>query len=188
MPINTPMPAPYSYQMPGAGFQAQPMPQPIQTQQPQMFQQQPNMVSQPGLSVISITDDQVPNNYPVASGNTVLFVNFNTNRMCFKSTNQNGVPMALRWATFTYDETQQQAQNFQMQNQNPQDSVSRQEFDELKAMLAQALSTSQQAQQMQYSPRANYAEEIDDFNRNSRSNGKRGNRNDKPAGASANNG
>ena len=121
MPINSPMPAPYSYQMPGAGFQAQPMPQPIQTQQPQMFQQQPNMVSQPGLSVISITDDQVPNNYPVASGNTVLFVNFNTNRMCFKSTNQNGVPMALRWATFTYDETQQQAQNFQMQNQNPQD-------------------------------------------------------------------
>lgn len=172
MPINTPMPATYGYQMPGAGFQAQPMPQPIQTQQPQMFQQQPNMVSQPGLSVISITDDQVPNNYPVASGNTVLFVNFNTNRMCFKSTNQNGVPMALRWATFTYDESQQQAQNFQMQNQNLQDSVSRQEFDELKAMLAQALAVPNQDQQA-------YQQ---------RKYGKRGNRNDGSANAPADNG
>lgn len=178
MPINTPMPAPYSYQMPGAGFQAQPMPQPIQAQQPQMFQQQPNMVSQPGLSVISITDDQVPNNYPVASGNTVLFVNFNTNRMCFKSTNQNGVPMALRWATFTYDETQQQAQNFQMQNQNPQDSVSRQEFDELKAMLAQALAVPNQDQQ-QFTPQQAYQQ---------RKYGKRGNRNDGSANAPADNG
>lgn len=178
MPINTPMPAPYSYQLPGAGFQAQPMPQPIQATQPQMFQQQPNMVSQPGLSVISITDDQVPNNYPVASGNTVLFVNFNTNRMCFKSTNQNGVPMALRWATFTYDETQQQAQNFQMQNQNPQDSVSRQEFDELKAMLAQALAVSNQDQQ-QFTPQQAYQQ---------RKYGKRGNRNDGSANAPADNG
>lgn len=178
MPINTPMPAPYSYQMPGAGFQAQPMPQPVQVQQPQMFQQQPNMVSQPGLSVISITDDQVPNNYPVASGNTVLFVNFNTNRMCFKSTNQNGVPMALRWATFTYDETQQQAQNFQMQNQNPQDSVSRQEFDELKAMLAQALAVPNQDQQ-QFTPQQAYQQ---------RKYGKRGNRNDGSANAPADNG
>lgn len=178
MPINTPMPAAYGYQMPGAGFQAQPMPQPIQTQQPQMFQQQTNMVSQPGLSVISITDDQVPNNYPVASGNTVLFVNFNTNRMCFKSTNQNGVPMALRWATFTYDETQQQAQNFQMQNQNPQDSVSRQEFDELKAMLAQALAVPNQDQQ-QFTPQQAYQQ---------RKYGKRGNRNDGSANAPADNG
>jgi hypothetical protein len=172
------MPAPYSYQMPGAGFQAQPMPQPIQATQPQIFQQQPNMVSQPGLSVISITDDQVPNNYPVASGNTVLFVNFNTNRMCFKSTNQNGVPMALRWATFTYDETQQQAQNFQMQNQNPQDSVSRQEFDELKAMLAQALAVPNQDQQ-QFTPQQAYQQ---------RKYGKRGNRNDGSANAPADNG
>jgi hypothetical protein len=172
------MPAPYSYQMPGAGFQAQPIPQPIQATQPQMFQQQPNMVSQPGLSVISITDDQVPNNYPVASGNTVLFVNFNTNRMCFKSTNQNGVPMALRWATFTYDETQQQAQNFQMQNQNPQDSVSRQEFDELKAMLAQALAVPNQDQQ-QFTPQQAYQQ---------RKYGKRGNRNDGSANAPADNG
>lgn len=178
MPINTPMPAPYSYQMPGAGFQAQPMPQPIQATQPQMFQQQPNMVSQPGLSVISITDDQVPNNYPVASGNTVLFVNFNTNRMCFKSTNQNGVPMALRWAIFTYDETQQQAQNFQMQNQNPQDSVSRQEFDELKAMLAQALAVPNQDQQ-QLTPQQAYQQ---------RKYGKRGNRNDGSANTPADNG
>ena len=178
MPINTPMPAPYSYQMPGAGFQAQPMPQPIQATQPQMFQQQPNMVSQPGLSAISITDDQVPNNYPVASGNTVLFVNFNTNRMCFKSTNQNGVPMALRWATFTYDETQQQAQNFQIQNQNPQDSVSRQEFDELKAMLAQALAVPNQDQQ-QFTPQQAYQQ---------RKYGKRGNRNDGSANAPADNG
>lgn len=178
MPITSSMPAPYTYQMPGAGFQAQPMPQSIQTQQPQMFQQQPNMVSQPGLSVISITDDQVPNNYPVASGNTVLFVNFNTNRMCFKSTNQNGVPMALRWATFTYDETQQPAQNFQMQNQNPQDSVSRQEFDELKAMLAQALAVPNQDQQ-QFTPQQAYQQ---------RKYGKRGNRNDGSANAPADNG
>ena len=178
MPINVP-PVPYTYQMPNTGYQMQSPPQMTQTQQPQMFQQQPNMVSQPGLSVISITDDQVPNNYPVASGNTVLFVNFNTNRMCFKSTNQNGVPMALRWATFTYDETQQQAQNFQMQNQNPQDSVSRQEFDELKAMLAQALAVPNQDQQQQFTPQQAYQQ---------RKYGKRGNRNDGSANAPVDNG
>lgn len=188
MPINNQQPNPFVYPTQGQSMNYGATNPPVMPQ-PQFTQQQQapmNFSSQPGLSIIQIINDDAVNTYPVASGNTVLFVNFNTNRMCFKSTNVNGVPMAPRWASFTYDE--QISQNFSQQNQNAQNGVSREEFDELKAMLAQALSTSQQAQQMQYSPRANYAEEIDDFNRNSRSNGKRGNRNDKPTGASANNG
>lgn len=155
------------------GFMQQPV---QQVQMPnQYFNNQPNQMnfsSQPGLSIVSINSDDVAHNYPVASGNTVLLVNFNTNRMCFKSTNANGVPMAPRWATFTYDEPA--PQQSQVTNQNSNNSVSREEFEDLKAMLAQALSE-----------RTNYAEEPGNRNKY---NGKRGGRNDGSAGAPANNG
>ena len=96
-----------------------------------------NSASRPGLSVVPIDTDEQITNYPVASGNTVLFINFNTNRMCFKSTNTNSVPMPLQWASFTYDQVQ--SNNQYPQNQNAVQSVSRQEFDELKVMMQRTL-------------------------------------------------
>lgn len=96
-----------------------------------------NAVSRPGLSVVSIDVDDQITNHPVASGNTVMFVNFNTNRICFKSTNMNGVPMPPQWASFVYDQSTTNYQ--QANNQNDQQTVSRAEFDELKAMMQRTL-------------------------------------------------
>lgn len=175
MPITNQPVNPYAYQMPGQNAYQPPQPQinvPNQfygNQVPQM-----NFSSQPGLSIIAIDRDDQVNVHPVASGNTVLFVNFNTNRMCFKSTNANGVPMTPRWASFTYDEQPQQ-QSFQNQNQNQQSDVTRQEVDELKSMLSQLIANqgeNQQRQSKQY-----YS-----------GNGKRGGRNDGSSGVPANDG
>lgn len=103
----------------------------------QTYSSQPmmNTASRPGLSVVSIDSDEQVTNHPVAAGNTVMFVNFNTNRLCFKTTNQNAVPMPLQWASFVYD---QPVTNYP-QNQNGGQNVSREEFDELKAMLQRTL-------------------------------------------------
>lgn len=184
MPINQPVNA-YTYQPQGMqngynGIQQAPMPNPVPNQ---YFGNQPNQMnfsSQPGLSIVPITSDETVHNYPVASGNTVLLVNFNTNRMCFKSTNQNGVPMAPRWATFIYDEPQQQ---ISQQNQNVNSGVSREEFEDLKAMLAQALSSRNDTPNVQQSS----AYEEDNSRRNNH-NGKRGGRNDGYANNATNNG
>jgi hypothetical protein len=119
-------------------------------QNPQYGQMQNQMVmntsSQPGLSIVPVTSDDQITNYPVASGNTVVFINFNTNRLCFKSTNQNAVTMPLQWASFTYDQQTQQQNNVQ-QNQNDGNYVSRQEFDELRMMMQQTLNAVQNNQQ-----------------------------------------
>lgn len=178
MPINA---APQVAPMYQQAYQ-QPFPQQMMAPQPQnQFMPQPqmpmNVASQPGLSIVSVNSDDQITNYPVASGNTVLFVNFNTNRMCFKSTNVNGVPMALRWAAFTYDE-QNGAQNFQPTNQNESKSVSREEFNELKDILAQTLALTQtvvSSRNQDDQPRYNQ-------------NGKRGMRNDGSKNPSANDG
>ena len=110
---------------------------------PQMPQRpfMPQMPEQPGLTIVPINSDDQVTNYPVAAGNTVVFVNFNTNRMCFKSTNANCVAMPLRWATFAYDDEQRiQQTQLQPQNQNVGDYVTRAELDELKALMQQTLS------------------------------------------------
>lgn len=152
MAINQTPVYPYSNQTAGVGFNYGGQ-QPFQSNfgtNPQMNQMgQMNASSQPGLSIVSVTSDEQIMNYPVASGNTVAFVNFNTNRLCFKSTNPNGVPMQLRWATFTYDETamNQTQQNY---NQNGQSSVTREEFDELRSMMAQTMSMIQQQNDRSY--------------------------------------
>lgn len=69
-----------------------------------------------------------------------MFVNFNTNRLCFKSTNVNGVTMPPQWASFTYDQVQN---NFQQVNQNGGQMVTRQEFDELRNMMQETLNAIQ---------------------------------------------
>ena len=96
-----------------------------------------NNLSRPGLSVVPIDADEQISNYPVASGNTVLFINFNTGRLCFKSTNANGVLMPLQWGSFSYD--QPQTNQSQQTNQNTSQFVSRDEFDELRNMMQRTL-------------------------------------------------
>lgn len=133
-----------------AAGQYNPYQQQMMIQNPQYGQMQNQMVmntsSQPGLSIVPVTSDDQITNYPVASGNTVVFINFNTNRLCFKSTNQNAVTMPLQWASFTYDQQTQQQSNVQ-QNQNDGNYVSRQEFDELRMMMQQTLNAVQNNQQ-----------------------------------------
>lgn len=133
-----------------AAGQYNPYQQQMMIQNPQYGQMQNQMVmntsSQPGLSIVPVTSDDQITNYPVASGNTVVFINFNTNRLCFKSTNQNAVTMPLQWASFTYDQQTQQQNNVQ-QNQNDGNYVSRQEFDELRMMMQQTLNAVQANQQ-----------------------------------------
>lgn len=127
-----------------------------------------NNLSRPGLSVVPIdTDDQI-SNYPVASGNTVLFINFNTNRICFKSTNANGVTMPLQWGSFAYDQPQTVQQNQTIQNGTQ--TVSREEFDELKAMMQQTLNA---VQNQNYKQKQRYDKQKGGF------------KNDRPDGISA---
>ena len=116
---------------------------------PQYGNQMMNNASRPGLSVVPIDMDEQVTNYPVASGNTVMFVNFNTNRICFKSTNTNGVGMPPQWASFTYD---QQPSYQTSNNQNGQQPVSREEFDELKAMMQRTLDAVQNQKFRQRGP------------------------------------
>lgn len=140
-----------------AAGQYNPYQQQMMIQNPQYGQMQNQMVmnasSQPGLSIVPVTSDDQITNYPVASGNTVVFINFNTNRLCFKSTNQNAVTMPLQWASFSYDQQTQMNTNFQ-QNQNNGNFVSRQEFDELRMMMQQTLNAVQNNQQ--YRPKKQY--------------------------------
>lgn len=156
MAINQPIqPFPYSNQTAGIGGMpyntgAFPGVQPQQYGQPVNGSPATNYLSQPGLSIVSVTSDDQITNYPVASGNTVAFVNFNTNRLCFKSTNVNGMPMQPRWARFTYDEETPAVQTPTANNQNDRSSVSREEFDELRGMLTQTLNMMQQQEERQY--------------------------------------
>ena len=100
---------------------------------------------QSGLSIAQITDDSQVTSYPVAAGNTVLLINFMTQKFFLKSTNVNGVPMPVQAAEWNYIQQPGSAQNFQ----NEAGNVTRGEFEELKGMLAQVLSN-QQARNQKY--------------------------------------
>lgn len=67
------------------------------------------------------------NAYPVASGNTVLLMDFEANKFWLKSTNVNGIPQQLR--SFSFKE---EIQEPQITNQ----SVSRDEFNALSQNVA----------------------------------------------------
>lgn len=69
------------------------------------------------------------NAYPVASGNTVLLMDFDSNKFWLKS-NVNGIPQRLRAFSFI-EEVQEQPKQ---QTQTIQ-SVSREEFDKLSASV-----------------------------------------------------
>lgn len=94
--------------------------------------QQGNMLmpqSQPTMSVVTITDPQSVNWYPIAANSTVFFVDFNGGALYIKSKNEMGIPMPVR--TFDLHERVQQP----VQQTQPSNAVSREEFNELKKML-----------------------------------------------------
>lgn len=140
----------------------------------QMVPQQQSYSQQFGLSIAQIDNPSQVDNYPVAANNTVLLIDFTHKVFYLKSTNVNGVPMPIQIADWDYRPQPQQTAQVSP-NQNDGNAVSRQEFDELKAMLAQALSASQ----------AN-----NHVNQNSRYNGSKrgGNQNGQSGNDPANNG
>jgi len=78
------------------------------------------------VSVVTVQGEAGARVYPVAAGNTVLLIDFDTKKFWLKSTDQNGMPS--RFVTFTFTE----------EIKPPADSgqfISRNEFDSLKQSI-----------------------------------------------------
>ena len=94
-------------------------PQPQQYQQYQNYQQQNNNVI-----VVPVQGESGASMYPVAAGNTVLLMDFNTKRFWIKATDINGLPS--KFAAFDFTEMVRPLP------QNENNFISRNEFDEWK--------------------------------------------------------
>lgn len=90
-------------------------------QQFQQPQQQNNSVS-----VVTVQGEAGARIYPVAAGNTVLLIDFDSKKFWLKSTDLNGMPS--RFATFNFTEEIKQADN-------TDNFISRNEFNELKQSI-----------------------------------------------------
>ena len=90
--------------------------------QPQQFQQyqQPNN----NVIVVPVQGESGASMYPVAAGNTVLLMDFNTKRFWIKATDINGLPS--KFAAFDFREVVRPLP------QNENNFISRTEFDEWK--------------------------------------------------------
>lgn len=86
---------------------------------PQQYQQPSNSVI-----VVPVQGEQGANIYPVAAGNTVLLMDFNTKRFWIKATDINGLPS--KFAAFDFTEVVRPLP------QNETNFISRNEFDEWK--------------------------------------------------------
>lgn len=77
----------------------------------QSVYQQPQMqpVTSNSFYTVLVNGEAGANAYPVASGNTVLLMDFNSNKFWLKTTNQNGIPQPLR--SFDFKEEVQEIQN-----------------------------------------------------------------------------
>ena len=90
-------------------------------QQFQQPQQQNNSVS-----VVTVQGEAGARIYPVAAGNTVLLIDFDSKKFWLKSTDLNGMPS--RFAAFNFTEEIKQADN-------TDNFISRNEFNELKQSI-----------------------------------------------------
>lgn len=78
------------------------------------------------VSVVTVQGEAGARVYPVAAGNTVLLIDFDTKKFWLKSTDQNGMPS--RFVTFTFtEEIKPPSDNGQF--------ISRNEFDDLKKSI-----------------------------------------------------
>lgn len=71
--------------------------------------QQPQPQNTNSFYTVLVNGEAGANAYPVASGNTVLLMDFNSNKFWLKTTNQNGIPQPLR--SFDFKEEIQEIQN-----------------------------------------------------------------------------
>ena len=96
--------------------------QPTMMQIPQVQQPQ-----QPQIIVVTVQGENGAQMYPVAAGNTVMLVDFDSRTFWLKTTAMNGLPQPMR--KFQFEEITPQPQT-------DTNAVSRAEFDELKKMIA----------------------------------------------------
>jgi hypothetical protein len=95
-----------------------------------MYGGQQNMQNTGSFMTVLVQGEAGANAYPVASGNTVMLMDFESNKFWLKS-NVNGIPQRLRSFSFM-EEVQEQPKQ---QTQTVQ-SVSREEFDNLSGNVA----------------------------------------------------
>lgn len=96
--------------------------------------QQQQMPQPASLMTVLVQGEAGAQMYPVASGNTVLLMDFDTKTFWLKGTAANGVPQPMR--KFAFDEVTPQPQPQQVDN-----SGLRHEIDELKQMVATLAAT-----------------------------------------------
>lgn len=92
------------------------------TYNPYAPQPQGALSTEGGFYTVLINGESGAISYPVASGNTVLLMDFNSNKFWLKSTNVNGIPQQLR--SFSFKEETPEIQNGNV-------GVTRAEFTEL---------------------------------------------------------
>lgn len=91
----------------------------------QQFQQQPQQQNN-SVSVVTVQGEAGARIYPVAAGNTVLLIDFDSKKFWLKSTDLNGMPS--RFAAFNFTE--------EIKPANDTDNfISRNEFNELKQSI-----------------------------------------------------
>lgn len=91
----------------------------------QQFQQQPQQQNN-SVSVVTVQGEAGARIYPVAAGNTVLLIDFDSKKFWLKSTDLNGMPS--RFAAFNFTE--------EIKPTNDTDNfISRNEFNELKQSI-----------------------------------------------------
>jgi len=91
----------------------------------QQFQQQPQQQNN-SVAVVTVQGEAGARIYPVAAGNTVLLIDFDSKKFWLKSTDLNGMPS--RFAAFSFTE--------EIKPANDTDNfISRNEFNELKQSI-----------------------------------------------------
>lgn len=103
-----------------------------QNQQLNNIQQQTQQIADGSMMAVFVQGEAGANAYPVASGSTVLLIDFDSGKFWLKS-NVNGIPQKLR--TFAFSEST----NEQMQNVGNQ-AVTREEFDRLEKSVNKLIS------------------------------------------------
>lgn len=91
--------------------------------------QMPTFNSTSQLTLVNVKGEEGAMNYPVAAGNTVLLMDFDSNQFWLKSTAQNGSPMPMRYFSFVENTPKVETPDTNSQF------VTKKELDDLKAYL-----------------------------------------------------
>ena len=89
----------------------------------------PTFNSTSQLTIVNVKGEEGAMNYPVAAGNTVLLMDFDSNQFWLKSTAQNGSPMPMRYFSFVENTPKVETPDTNSQF------VTKKELDDLKAYL-----------------------------------------------------